>query len=121
MYQLIQSSFNLSVCLIAGDLSRSAGSGLVTSYSSGRLTSLLTARNSKAKVIAKYQSGSCQDGLKLQNTTMQLLSFIFLTNINCSLGNSTFQKVNRVCHGLRNLNFKFERSMEVNFFCFYWL
>ena len=31
---------NLSVCLIAGDLSRSAGSGLVTSYSSGRLTFL---------------------------------------------------------------------------------
>ena len=33
-------SFNLSVCLIAGDLSRSIRSGLVTSYSSGRLTFL---------------------------------------------------------------------------------
>ena len=37
--------------------------------------------NSKAKVFAKYQSGSCQDCLKLQNTAMQILSFIFLTNI----------------------------------------
>ena len=36
----VQSSFNLSVCLIAGGLSRSAGSGLVTSYSGGRLTFL---------------------------------------------------------------------------------
>ena len=43
--------------------------------------SLLTARNSKAKVFTKYQSGSCQDGLKLQNTAMQLLSYNFLTNI----------------------------------------
>ena len=35
----------------------------------------------KIEHLAKYQSGSCQDGLKLQNTAMQLLSFIFLTNI----------------------------------------
>ena len=40
-----------------------------------------TARNSKVKIFAKYQSGSCQDGLKLQNTAMQLLSFTFPTNI----------------------------------------
>ena len=42
---------------------------------------LHAARNSKAKVFAEYQSGSCQDGLKLQNTAMQLLSFTSLTNI----------------------------------------
>ena len=30
---------------------------------------------------AKYQTGSCQDGLKLQYTAMQLLSFTFLTNM----------------------------------------
>ena len=31
-------------------------------------------------VFAKLQSGSCQDGLKLQNTAMQLLSFFLLTD-----------------------------------------
>ena len=35
--------------------------------------------------------------------------------------NSTFQKVSGVWHSLRNLNFKFGRSIEVYFFCFYWL
>ena len=45
------------------------------------LLAAYSAKFKSKKVFAKYQSGSCQDGLKLQNTAMQLQSFIFLTTI----------------------------------------
>ena len=84
---------------------------------------LLTARNSKEKVFAKYQSGSCQDGLKLQNTAMQLLSFIFLPK--------SYKTVDlKIQHFRRWVEFviiweiwilNLEGRSRCIYFCFYWL
>ena len=68
------------------------------------------------KYLCKYQNGSCQDGLKLQNTAMELLSFPlywFLTNIKLqgerfNISEGDWTRAVEVCLGFRNLNLKFE-------------